>query len=112
MSRAWVGEDKVSAAITASAAIFTSEIPVLGRVAGVLKNPLSVRIICITSLTMSRREYSMPKEKDQMIAVRLTSDLLKELDGWRESLTVPPTRSDALRYLIKLGLEHAKGKKR
>jgi metal-responsive CopG/Arc/MetJ family transcriptional regulator len=54
----------------------------------------------------------MTKEKDQMIAVRLTAELLEELDAWRAGLTVPPTRSDAVRYLIKLGLDNAKGKKR
>jgi hypothetical protein len=79
---------------------------------GLEESPQLSYTMYYTVAIVNNEIHRMPQEKDQMIAVRLTTELLTELDAWREGLTVPPTRSDALRYLIKLGLEHAKGKKR
>lgn len=56
----------------------------------------------------------MPKEKDQILTLRVDAEFLARIDAWRETLSpIRPNRSDALRYLVDLGLEAAtKGKKR
>lgn len=50
----------------------------------------------------------MPKEKDQILHIRVEADFWDKIDAWRETVRpITPNRSDAVRYLINAGLEAA-----
>jgi hypothetical protein len=48
----------------------------------------------------------MPKEKDQILHIRVEADFWEKIDAWRKTVEpIEPNRSDAVRYLINLGLK-------
>jgi hypothetical protein len=50
----------------------------------------------------------MAKEKAEILHIRVEADFWDKIDAWRETQgTWPPNRSDAVRYLIDLGLKTA-----
>ena len=43
--------------------------------------------------------------KDKTIQMRVSEDFLATLDAWRNEQKVPPPRSEAIRFLVDLGLK-------
>ena len=52
----------------------------------------------------------MPKDKeqDQILHMRVSADFWTRIDDWRVSLRPIPNRSEAVRYLVDLGLRVAR----
>jgi hypothetical protein len=82
----------------------------LGR-AAVLVTPRPADYVYnrIDTVLECQRPYTydavMATERFEM---RYPPDLLKKIDEWCEQQPAPPSRAAAIRYLIELGLEHAK----
>jgi hypothetical protein len=43
---------------------------------------------------------------DDRFEMRLESDMREAIDAWRNRQPVPPSMAAAIRYILKVGLEH------
>ena len=64
------------------------------------------QVVQLDILVYSRRMDSEPK--DQRVPVMMSVSEVKALDAWRRSREDLPSRGEAIRRLIELGLEAAK----
>ena len=66
-------------------------------------------------MTKSTRDIaksrSRPKGAGEPVLVRLQPDLASQIDGWRRRQADLPTRAEAIRKLVALGLKAKPGEK-
>lgn len=56
-------------------------------------------------LTVSTHVATDTHMKDKTLQMRVSDEFLEKLDNWRNEQKVPPPRSEAIRFLVDLGLK-------